>query len=102
MPECSNIRFPKGSLFRHGLRKLMREMRFICLSAEKANVVFLIVYQFKRACFVGSGPMMNFYTVTEEISRCLTRIFLRNKGSRSPVYGASKKFQKERLWVITT
>ena len=36
--------------------------------------------------------MMNLFDVTEEISRRLTRIFLRNKGGRRPVYGSNKKF----------
>ena len=53
---------------------------------------------FKVECPVGSGRMMNLYEVSEEISRRLTRIFLRDKNGRRPVYGSIKKFQEDPYW----
>jgi len=46
--------------------------------------------------------MMYLYVVSEEISRRLTRIFIRNKSGRHPVYEVGKKFEEERLCAITT
>jgi hypothetical protein len=41
---------------------------------------------------------MNLYQVAEEIARRLTGIFLRDAEGRRPVYGGSRKFQKDPHW----
>ncbi|HET7218096.1 MAG TPA: hypothetical protein VFJ02_08605 [Vicinamibacterales bacterium] len=53
---------------------------------------------FKVECPVGSGQMMTLSEVAEELSRRLSRIFLRNGENRRPVYGASDKFQNDPHW----
>jgi hypothetical protein len=53
---------------------------------------------FTVECPVGSGQMMTLWEVAEELSRRLSRIFLRDSGNRRPVYGASEKFQKDPHW----
>jgi hypothetical protein len=49
-------------------------------------------------CPTGSGRQMNLYQVAEEISRRLANIFLRDKEGRRPVYGGTRKFQKDPHW----
>jgi hypothetical protein len=48
----------------------------------------------------GSGRQVDFRTVATELSRRLTRIFLRdeNKGGRRPVFGDNDLFQTSGLW----
>jgi hypothetical protein len=46
----------------------------------------------------GSERQMNLWEVAEELSRCLTRIFLRDADGRRPVYGGSHKFQEDPHW----
>jgi hypothetical protein len=41
---------------------------------------------------------MNLFEVSKEISNRLTRIFLRDKSGRRPVYGATEKFQSDPFW----
>src|SRR5262245_11837206 len=53
---------------------------------------------FKVECPTGSGHMMTLYQVAEEISRRLANIFLKDRNSRRPVYGGSKKFQEDPHW----
>ncbi len=53
---------------------------------------------FKIECPTGSGKMMNLFEVSKEISDRLTRIFLRGKGGKRPVYGGTEKFQKDQHW----
>jgi len=53
---------------------------------------------FKVECPVGSGQMLNLYEVSEEISRRLSRIFLRDQTGRRPVYGSATKFQQDPDW----
>ncbi len=53
---------------------------------------------FKVECPTGSGRMMNLFEVGGEISRRLTRIFLRDEQGRRPVYGGTKKFQTDPHW----
>jgi mannosylglycerate hydrolase MGH1-like protein len=53
---------------------------------------------FTVECPTGSGRHMNMYQVAEEITRRLTSIFLRDKDSRRPVYGGSRKFQEDPHW----
>ncbi len=47
----------------------------------------------KVECPTGSGTMMNLWEVSEEISRRLSRIFLKDEDGRRPVFGAIEKFQ---------
>ena len=53
---------------------------------------------FKIECPTGSGKMMNLFEVAKEIANRLTRIFLRDKGGRRPVYGGTEKFQTDPQW----
>jgi hypothetical protein len=53
---------------------------------------------FKVECPVGSGRMLDLYEVGEEITRRLTRIFLRDKEGRRPVHGSARKFQEDPHW----
>ena len=53
---------------------------------------------FKIESPTGSGRMMNLFEVTKEISRRLTRIFLRDENGRRPVFGGSEKFQTDPHW----
>ncbi len=53
---------------------------------------------FKVECPTGSGQMMNLWEVGLELSRRLTRIFLRNEQGRRPVYGGTEKFQTDPHW----
>jgi len=52
----------------------------------------------KVACPAGAGPMLNLWSVAGEISRRLTRIFLRDEDGRRPVYGGTEKFQRDPHW----
>jgi hypothetical protein len=53
---------------------------------------------FKIECPTGSGNQMNLFEVSREIADRLTRIFLRDKAGRRPVYGGTKKFQNDSHW----
>lgn len=46
----------------------------------------------------GSGQMMTLWEVAAELSRRLTRIFLRNENGRRPVHGGTDKFQTDPHW----
>jgi len=46
----------------------------------------------------GSGNKINLWDVSTELSRRLTRIFLRDGDGRRPVFGGSEKFQKDPHW----
>jgi hypothetical protein len=46
----------------------------------------------------GSETTLNLGQVATELSRRLTRIFLRDAGGRRPVYGATEKFQRDPHW----
>ncbi|HET6889592.1 MAG TPA: hypothetical protein VFH31_00705, partial [Pyrinomonadaceae bacterium] len=48
---------------------------------------------FKVECPTGSGQMMTLWEVAGEISRRLSRIFLRGADGRRPVFGGIEKFQ---------
>jgi hypothetical protein len=52
---------------------------------------------FKVECPVGSGLQKNLWDAASEISRRLSRIFLR-LGQRRPVYGDTEKFQSDPYW----
>ena len=45
----------------------------------------------------GSGRLMNLWGIASEISRRLTRIFLRSDGKR-PVYGDNQRLQNDPYW----
>ena len=53
---------------------------------------------FTVECPTGSGRHRNLYQVAEELTRRLTRIFLRNRDGRRPVYGGTTKFQEDPHW----
>ena len=53
---------------------------------------------FKVECPTGSGQMMTLWQVAGEISRRLTRIFLRGPDGQRQVYGGTKKFQEDPHW----
>jgi hypothetical protein len=46
----------------------------------------------------GSGRRLNLWQVATQISRRLTRIFLRGADGRRPVYGGTEKFQTDPHW----
>jgi hypothetical protein len=54
--------------------------------------------EFTVECPTGSGNKMNLYQVADEIGRRLTRMFLRDKDGRRPVYGGAEKFQHDPHW----
>ncbi len=49
-------------------------------------------------CPTGSGRQMNLYQVAEEISRRLSKMFLKDKDGRRPVFGGAQKFQEDPHW----
>jgi hypothetical protein len=51
--------------------------------------------EFKVECPTGSGVEMNLSQVAAELSRRLSRIFLRNREGRRPVFGGCTKFQTD-------
>jgi hypothetical protein len=53
---------------------------------------------FTVECPTGSGRRMNLYQVAEEISRRLTKIFLKGQDGRRPVYGGTRKFRDDPHW----
>src|SRR5204863_1899222 len=46
----------------------------------------------------GSGKLMNLWDISAELSRRLSRIFLRDANGRRPVYGGTEKFQTDPHW----
>ncbi len=53
---------------------------------------------FKVECPTGSGLMMSLWEVAAEISRRLSRIFLRGSNGQRPVFGRIEKFQRDPHW----
>ena len=53
---------------------------------------------YKVECPTGSGQMLTLWEVAAEISRRLTRVFLRDEAGRRPVYGDIEKFQTDPHW----
>ena len=49
----------------------------------------------KVECPIGSGQMMNLWDVSLELSRRLSRIFLRDDGGNRPVFGNNAKMQND-------
>jgi len=54
--------------------------------------------EYKVECPTGSGQMMTLWEVAAEISRRLTRIFLRGSEGQRPVHGGKEKFQTDPYW----
>jgi hypothetical protein len=54
--------------------------------------------EFLIECPTGSSQWMTLYQVAEELSRRLTRIFLRDKSGRRPAYGGTQMFQEDPHW----
>jgi len=52
----------------------------------------------KVPCPTGSETALNLWQVAAELSRRLTRIFLRDVDGRRPVYGGAEKFQRDPHW----
>jgi len=52
----------------------------------------------KVECPTGSGQVMSLWDVAADLSRRLTRIFLRDADDRRPVYGGSNTFQRNPHW----
>jgi len=52
----------------------------------------------ERVRRTGSGQMMTLWEVAAELSRRLTRIFLRDSDGRRPVFGGVHKFQTDPNW----
>ncbi len=53
---------------------------------------------FTVECPTGSGRQMNLWEVADELSKRLTRIFLRDGEGRRPVYGGLAKFREDPHW----
>ncbi len=53
---------------------------------------------FKVECPTGSGQMMTLWEVAGEISKRLTRIFLKDDAGRRPVFGGTQLFQQQQDW----
>src|SRR5262245_10877475 len=53
---------------------------------------------FKVECPTGSGKMLTLWEVAGEISRRMSRIFLRGEDGRRPVHGGAEKFQHDPHW----
>ncbi|HJY81493.1 MAG TPA: glucosidase [Candidatus Binatia bacterium] len=53
---------------------------------------------YKVECPTGSGQLLTLSEVAAELSRRLSRIFLRDANGRRPVYGGTEKFQRDPHW----
>jgi hypothetical protein len=53
---------------------------------------------FKVECPTGSGQRLTLWEVAQELSRRLTRLFLRGEDGRRPVYGGLEQFQRDPHW----
>ncbi len=54
--------------------------------------------RFRAECPTGSGKMLSLWDVATELSRRLTRIFLRDAAGRRPVHGADDRFRDDPHW----
>jgi hypothetical protein len=66
----------------------------------RALLAYYLYYgdSFKIECPTGSGNQMNLFEVARDIANRLTRIFVRDKFGRRPVYGGTEKFQTDPHW----
>jgi hypothetical protein len=53
---------------------------------------------FRVECPAGSGRQLSLWEVASEISKRLSRIFLRDENQRRPVFGATERFQSDPNW----
>jgi len=53
---------------------------------------------FKVECPVGSGQMLTLWEVAAELARRLSRLFLRDRSGRRPIYGSEATFQDDPHW----
>jgi len=53
---------------------------------------------FKVECPTGSGRMMTLWEVAAEISRRMTRIFLKDADGRRPLHGDNRLYQEDPNW----
>ena len=53
---------------------------------------------FRVECPTGSGQYLSLWEISQELSRRLTRIFLRDAEGRRPVYGGLEVFQQDPHW----
>jgi hypothetical protein len=52
----------------------------------------------KVECPIGSGKMLNLWEVSQELSRRLSHIFLKDENGKRPVYSNLDKFQTDENW----
>jgi hypothetical protein len=52
----------------------------------------------KVECPTGSSRLLNLWEVAGELSRGLTRLFLRGRDGRRPIYGGCERFQQDPHW----
>ena len=53
---------------------------------------------FKVECPTGSGKLMNLWEVSQELSTRLTKIFLKDRDQKRPLYGGIEKFHQSSHW----
>ena len=54
--------------------------------------------EYKVECPTGSGPLMNLWDVAAEISRRLSRLFLKDESGRRPAHGPHEEFRTDPHW----
>jgi hypothetical protein len=54
--------------------------------------------EFKVECPTGSGQMMTLWEIAAELSRRMTRIFLKGSDGRRPVHGSNRPYQDDPNW----
>jgi Glycosyl hydrolase family 63 C-terminal domain len=54
--------------------------------------------EFKVECPTGSGQMMTLWEVAAELSRRMTRIFLKGSDGRRPVHGTNRLYREDANW----
>jgi hypothetical protein len=54
--------------------------------------------EFKIECPTGSGQMMSLWEVAAELSRRMTRIFLKGPDGRRPVHGTNRQYHEDPNW----
>ncbi len=66
----------------------------------RAMLSFYLYYgdNFKIECPTGSGKMMNFFEIAQEIVNRLSNIFRRDESGHRPVYGGCETFQNDPYW----
>jgi hypothetical protein len=95
MPAESNNRMFGGNSNWRG--PVWFPMNFILIQGL-ANLYAYYGDEFTVECPSGSGQQMSLWQVSQELSRRLAGIFLRDPQGRRPVYGGLKKFQTDPDW----